>query len=134
LQQLPPPRVTPPEESVYEGHDIYFFDDLDALPRFWVGMNRENVGELLIEFFRFFSSSFRYTHDVISVRTPGGLLSKESKGWMHDIIEESKDGRGGFLKIDLNRLCIEVGLPPLDHPQFRRLLPEVVMLIHGSSS
>ncbi|KNZ62549.1 hypothetical protein VP01_1256g5 [Puccinia sorghi] len=107
LQQLPPPRVTSPEESVYEGHDIYFFDDLDALPRFWVGMNRENVGELLIEFFRFFSSSFRYTHDVISVRTPGGLLSKESKGWMHDIIEESKDGRGGFLKIDLNRLCIE---------------------------
>ncbi|EFP78921.2 uncharacterized protein PGTG_04877 [Puccinia graminis f. sp. tritici CRL 75-36-700-3] len=107
LQQLPPPRVTPPEDTVYEGHDIYFFDDLDALPRFWVGMNRENVGELLIEFFRFFSSSFRYTHDVISVRTPGGLLSKESKGWMHDIIEESKDGRGGFLKIDLNRLCIE---------------------------
>ncbi|WAR59912.1 hypothetical protein PtB15_11B553 [Puccinia triticina] len=107
LQQLPPPRVTPPEDTVYEGHDIYFFDDLDALPRFWVGMNRENVGELLIEFFRFFSSTFRYTHDVISVRTPGGLMSKESKGWMHDNIEESKDGRGGFLKIDLNRLCIE---------------------------
>ncbi|POW04390.1 hypothetical protein PSTT_10418 [Puccinia striiformis] len=107
LQQLPPPRVTPPEESVYEGHDIYFFDDLDALPRFWAGMNRENVGELLIEFFRFFSATFRYQHDVISVRTPGGLLSKESKGWLKDIIEEGKEGRGGFSKIDLNRLCIE---------------------------
>ncbi|KAI8452376.1 hypothetical protein BY996DRAFT_4584636 [Phakopsora pachyrhizi] len=107
LQQLPPPRMTPPEELVYEGHDIYFFDDLDALPRYWTGVNCENVGELLIDFFRFFSNSFRYNHDVISVRSPGGLLSKESKGWINDFIEEGKDGRGGYTKVDLNRLCIE---------------------------
>ncbi|KAH9821213.1 hypothetical protein DFH28DRAFT_1079273 [Melampsora americana] len=99
LQQLPPPRPSPPEELIHDGHSIYFFDDLDALPRYWTGTNRENVGELLIDFFRFFASTFRYTHDVISIRSIGGLLSKEHKGWMQDIIEE-----GGAVN---GWLCIE---------------------------
>ncbi|EGF99944.1 uncharacterized protein MELLADRAFT_112216 [Melampsora larici-populina 98AG31] len=110
LQQLPPPRPSPPEELIHDGHSIYFFDDLDALPRYWTGTNRENVGELLIDFFRFFASTFRYTHDVVSIRSIGGLLSKEHKGWMQDIIEEGgavNGGRSPYAKVDLNRLCIE---------------------------
>lgn len=102
-----------PDELEYQGHYIYFFDDLDALPSFWSSTNRENVAELLLDFFRYFASSFRYSFDVVSVRTQGGLLSKDEKGWLHDHIEEGNAGRG-YSRVDLNRLCIEVRscLPP----------------------
>lgn len=101
------PRPMSPEELEYQGHQIYFFDDLEALPQFWTASNRENVAELLIDFFRYFANSFRYGFDVVSVRTPGGLLSKEEKGWLHDFIEDGSGGKG-YARVDLNRLCIEV--------------------------
>lgn len=85
LQQLPPLRPVPLEELEFEGHDISFFDDLEALPRVWQTANNDNVGELLIDFFRYFSKDFGYNSTVISIRSETGWLSKESKGWLQDV-------------------------------------------------
>lgn len=73
------------DELEYEGNDIAFFDDLDALPRVWHCANTENVGDLLIEFFRYFAKDFTYNHSVISIRSEIGCLTKESKGWQQDV-------------------------------------------------
>ena len=37
----------------------------------------------LIDFFKFYSREFQYTHGVASIRA--GLLSKESKGWESEV-------------------------------------------------
>lgn len=42
----------------------------------------------LIDFFKFYSREFQYTHGVASIRA--GLLSKQSKGWENEV--------GGFAK------------------------------------
>ena len=84
--------------------DIYFFDDLDLLPHYWQSTNRDCVGELLIAFFAYYFKEFRYTFDIISIRTDGGLLSKVSKGWQQD---ESMEELVNAPR-NLNRLCIEV--------------------------
>lgn len=85
LQQLPPLRPTPVEELEFEGNDISFFDDLESLPQVWQCANQDNVGELLIEFFRYYSKDFPYNTNVISIRSETGWLSKESKGWQQDV-------------------------------------------------
>lgn len=84
--------------------DIYFFDDLDLLPRYWQSTNRDCVGELLIAFFQYYFKEFKYTFDIISIRSEGGLLSKASKGWQQD---ESMEELVNAPR-NLNRLCIEV--------------------------
>lgn len=48
--------------------------------------NREPLGVLLRGFFQYFASTqggygFHWMQDVLSLSTPGGLLSKEDKGW-----------------------------------------------------
>ena len=46
----------------------------------WKSRNSESLGELLVAFFKYFSSDFPYVHGVLSIRT-GSILSKDSKGW-----------------------------------------------------
>ncbi|GAA97964.1 uncharacterized protein L969DRAFT_92111 [Mixia osmundae IAM 14324] len=104
LQRLPPPRAIPVEELEIDGHDIYFYDDLDSLDAVWSGTSKESVGELLVAFFRYYSQEFRYAWDVISPRTEGGILTKESKGWQADLHPE--DSLMGGPR-ELNKLCIE---------------------------
>lgn len=84
LQRLRPAGVTPINPTEYEGRDIYFFDDLELLPKYWQSTNRDNIGELLIAFFHYYHKEFRYTFDVVSIRSEGGILNKVSKGWMND--------------------------------------------------
>ncbi|KAI9738726.1 MAG: hypothetical protein M1834_008231 [Cirrosporium novae-zelandiae] len=51
--------------------------------------NTQSVADLLCDFFEYYAQlsyrtiggGFRWTQDVISLRTPGGLLSKQMKGW-----------------------------------------------------
>lgn len=74
----------------YEGHDISFFDDLEALKAVWSSENTDNVGELLIDFFRFFAKEFSYSNQVISIRSDTGLISKESKGWTNEVSPTSE--------------------------------------------
>lgn len=67
-----------------EGHNMYFFDDVNALPQAWRTSNSENVGELLIDFFRYFSKEFSYNTQVVSVRSDDPI-TKDFKGWHTDV-------------------------------------------------
>lgn len=47
--------------------------------------NADSAGELLIDFFRYFSKDFGYAHQVISIRSEGGTMPKVQKGWHTDV-------------------------------------------------
>ena len=62
-----------------------------------LSINRESLGSLLAGFFHYFSSmggglQFRWMQQVLSLRTMGGLLTKEEKGWVKAMTEEG-DGK-----------------------------------------
>jgi hypothetical protein len=65
----------PPKNGV----ESQFADDLDALSGFGK-KNKETLGELLFQFFRFYGHDFDYDKWVISVRN-GKHISKVEKGW-----------------------------------------------------
>lgn len=57
--------------------------------------NKESVGSLLAGFFQYYSSmgngpQFRWTQWVLSLRTPGGIMTKEMKGWVKATTEEGE--------------------------------------------
>ena len=56
-----------------------FDDDLDSLVGFG-DKNKQSLGELLFDFFRYYGYEVNYEKYVVSVRE-GKLISKESKGW-----------------------------------------------------
>ncbi|XAO24786.1 hypothetical protein I312_103592 [Cryptococcus bacillisporus CA1280] len=101
LQRIMPMRPLEEEEVMLEGRNVYFFDDVETLRREWSSVNFESVGELLVDFFRYFSHDFQFNNSVLSLRA--GQLTKESKGWVNDI------DVGGLNEMarDRNRLCIE---------------------------
>lgn len=57
-----------------------------------ITQNRQSIGELLRGFFQYFASSpsfgnyaprpFYWTNEVLSLRTPGGIRTKQDKGWV----------------------------------------------------
>ncbi|GAA6005322.1 uncharacterized protein JCM10292_005381 [Rhodotorula paludigena] len=102
LQRLPLPNPSSLEELTYEGHDISFFDDLDALPSVFQTTNADSAGELLIDFFRYFSKDFGYAHQVISIRSEGGTMPKVQKGWHTDFEFDPE-----VIVRDQHKLCIE---------------------------
>lgn len=85
LQRLQPANKSSVDRAEFEGHDVYFFDDFEHLPLYWQSQNRDSVGELLVDFFHYYQKEFRYSFDVVSIRTDGGLLSKQAKGWNSDV-------------------------------------------------
>ena len=89
LQRIPPSsHATRSEEVTLNGHNIYFYDDVATLRKEWTSFNTENVGELLIDFFKFFSKEFAYSKDVISIRTDGGLTTKDGHTWSSELCIE----------------------------------------------
>lgn len=55
--------------------------------------NKDSLGALLSGFFQYYSSqggypSFHWMGQVLSLRTKGGLLSKEEKGWVKAVTEQ----------------------------------------------
>ncbi|KAF9528870.1 hypothetical protein CPB83DRAFT_766212, partial [Crepidotus variabilis] len=107
LQQMPPLRPISKEDTHLNGHNIWFFDDIDLLRQRWRSENTETVAELLtraafrlIDFFRYYSRDFSYNTGVASIRA--GLLKKDSKGWQNELTgPRFNDAR------ERNRLCIE---------------------------
>lgn len=100
LQQLPPVRPISKEDTHIDGHNTWFFDDIDLLCQRWRSSNTESVAELLIDFFRYYSRDFSYNTGVASIRA--GMLKKESKGWQNDLSSSKfHDSR------ERNRFCIE---------------------------
>ncbi|RXK37596.1 hypothetical protein M231_05138 [Tremella mesenterica] len=101
LQRIAPLRPMTEDQYTLEGKNVYFFDDVETLRNEWSSINFESVGELLIDFFRYFSHDFQFNNSVLSLRA--GQLTKESKGWVNDI----DVGGVNEMARDRNRLCIE---------------------------
>jgi terminal uridylyltransferase len=101
LQQLarePPLNPSPLEvEStlICRGHNIQFWRNEQEIVAFahanQLNHNSDSIGHLLRGFFEYFAQSgpmssgygkgFDWGRDVLSLRSPGGLLSKQTKGW-----------------------------------------------------
>ena len=81
------------KEVSLEGYNIQFFRNeekiLDLAHRGQLTFNQESLGSLLRGFFRYFaqqgygspSGGFAWTQDTLSLRTMGGIVSKQAKGW-----------------------------------------------------
>lgn len=101
LQSLSPPgKMSPPEPGVeVDGWHVSFWRNeeeiLAAKQRGHLTPNREPVGSLLAGFFQYYSSQgghpqFVWTQQALSLRTPGGILTKEEKGWTKAHTEEGE--------------------------------------------
>ncbi|EAU31523.1 conserved hypothetical protein [Aspergillus terreus NIH2624] len=73
-----------------EGFVCSFDDDMNSLSGYG-RKNKQTLGELLFQFFRYYGHELNYEKYVVSVRE-GGLISKEDKGWH---------------LLQNNRLCVE---------------------------
>jgi terminal uridylyltransferase len=85
---------------VVDGWSVHFRRDEEALAtaaqRGQLTSNRESLGSLLNGFFQYYASAgvgranFRWMHEVLSLRSQGGLLTKIDKGWVKAVTEESE--------------------------------------------
>ncbi|KAI1107931.1 hypothetical protein F4804DRAFT_296366 [Jackrogersella minutella] len=101
LQQLAPPDPNLPAESLEglttcKGRNVRFWRDEQEIQRLasegHLNQNREPLGSLLRGFFEYYAQNyvmsttnkrgFDWGRDVLSLRTHGGLLSKQEKGWI----------------------------------------------------
>lgn len=81
------------KETVLDGHNILFFRNETAIEemrrRKRITSNVESLGSLLRGFFHYYAQTgynspaggFQWTQDTLSLRTVGGILPKQSKGW-----------------------------------------------------
>ena len=92
LQHVPAAMIDQQDNtSELEGYNIRFWRDEAAITatvqRGQMNSNTESTGSLLRGFFQYFgTNNLPYTFDwmtqVLSLRTIGGILTKQSKGWM----------------------------------------------------
>ena len=87
-----PPNVNDPK-SFCNGWDIRFWRDEAMIEQLAsqgkMTANKEPIGSLLRGFFHYFAhqgpqvtlGGFRWIQDVLSLRSPGGILSKQEKQW-----------------------------------------------------
>ncbi|KAJ6262852.1 Terminal uridylyltransferase [Drechslerella dactyloides] len=84
LQLIPPPADTPVSELTQDGYNIWYFKDLskiksgDLLPN---GKNEMSLGQLIHEFFQYYTTNFNFVSECVTIRTPGGVMYKQQKGW-----------------------------------------------------
>lgn len=81
------------KELTLDGHNIRFFRNEKAIEelrrRKEITVNEESLGSLLRGFFHYFAhqgynspaGGFQWTLDTLSLRTIGGILPKQAKGW-----------------------------------------------------
>lgn len=87
-------KATIPHSQLWLKHyDIRFFRDIDEIQNLAsqgrITQNRDPLPVLLRNFFHYFArqgppvpnGGFGWRDEVISIRTPGGLLTKEEKEW-----------------------------------------------------
>lgn len=82
------------EETTVDGYDVRFWRSESEIKECAANGrltdNRESIGSLLRGFFGYFAQQgthiiwggFSWGYDVLSLRTRGGILSKQSKGWI----------------------------------------------------
>lgn len=103
LQQAwrPHDRCTPQsvDRAEVEGWEVDFWrresEIMEAARHGVLTRNQESLGALLAGFFQYYSSqggqpSFHWMGQVLSLRSPGGLLTKEEKGWVKAITEQGE--------------------------------------------
>ncbi|KAL1974532.1 hypothetical protein VTN31DRAFT_4736 [Thermomyces dupontii] len=96
LQTRDPPilpslqRRSTKKNTTIDGVQVSFDDNISALAGFGKA-NKQSLGDLLFQFFRYYGHEVDYEKYVISVRE-GKLISKEGKGWH---------------LLQNNRLCVE---------------------------
>ncbi len=88
LQRIPPPTPLAEGDAQMDGNNIYFYDDIATLRNEWQSQNTENVGELLLDFFKFFAKEFAYSREVISLRTETGSFPKDNILWTGELCIE----------------------------------------------
>ncbi|KAI9820384.1 MAG: hypothetical protein M1827_006008 [Pycnora praestabilis] len=97
LSWRPPPHgswgAALENETMVQGYDVRFWrneEEIKSLAsRGMFTHNKEPVGSLLRSFFEYFArqgsqiiaSGFSWSSEILSIRTPGGLLNKQVKGW-----------------------------------------------------
>lgn len=87
--------------ELFEGFDVRFLRDEVMLERQaqagQMTRNRESLGSLIRGFFRYYADNrgFHWMNEVISIRTQGGLLTKQAKGWT----EAKRAGKNNDIKL-----------------------------------
>lgn len=85
------------DSAQIEGWEVDFWrreeEIKEAAKRGVLTRNNQTLGALLAGFFQYYSSqggypSFHWMGQVLSLRTKGGLLSKEEKGWVKAVTEQ----------------------------------------------
>ncbi|KAM0721144.1 hypothetical protein Q7P37_003431 [Cladosporium fusiforme] len=85
------------DRAEIEGWGVDFWrreDEIQEAARHGVlTRNQESIGALLAGFFQYYSSqggqpSFHWMGRVLSLRSPGGTLTKEEKGWVKAVTEQ----------------------------------------------
>ncbi|OCT48242.1 poly(A) polymerase [Cladophialophora carrionii] len=83
--------------ELFEGFDVRFVQDHQGLQDIQREMaankNRESAGQLLRGFFQYYGTQqgFHWTRDVISIRTKGGIVTKQAKGWTEARWQQSQN-------------------------------------------
>ncbi|PUU74298.1 hypothetical protein B9Z19DRAFT_462777 [Tuber borchii] len=99
LQNTPISEDVPPDQIFDESgegeHQIWYAKDIENLPK---TTNQMHIGQLLHSFFEYYSHRFQWGREVISIRTQGGIFSKQEKGWIAAV---TRPGRGGQIQSDL---------------------------------
>jgi terminal uridylyltransferase len=85
------------KRTTIAGYEVRFWRNeteiIQAAQAGRLSQNTQSIGSLLRGFFQYYASlsgygygpkppQFYWTNEVISLRTPGGILSKQSKGWV----------------------------------------------------
>jgi len=83
LQLYPIPEGTADSEIRHKEdgneYNIWFAKDIKSIGP---SRNTSSLGELLRGFFDYYSYKFAWGQSVISIRTQGGLLTKQDKDWV----------------------------------------------------
>ncbi|KAK6501118.1 hypothetical protein TWF481_008966 [Arthrobotrys musiformis] len=84
LQLIPPEPDTPESELMQDGFNIWYYKDIariasgELLPG---GKNEMGLGQLIYEFFQYFTTNFNFVSEVVTIRSRGGVMYKQHKGW-----------------------------------------------------
>lgn len=96
LQLFPVPAGTTAADVTVEDsgkeYNIWFRHDVSGLPP---SKNQDSLGELLRGFFEYYAFQFRWSQTAISIRSPGGIITKEEKDWVAAKTRPGNDAASG---------------------------------------